>query len=258
MTVLENLFLYYNQLPLNDSKRDILRHLMPHIKEIDQMTIYDVAECCYTSTATISRLVRAMGFKNYTIFQSKLHESVSRYDYDNRFTQNSRNSSLSAKDLVSSEMDFMLTEFRKHANNDQIDLLADAIHTSSYVALFAYGLRFMENALQSDIVYSGIPCDIALSETEQLSLAEQLKPGHLAIFMCPDAIDSISFTGKLIRLTHEKGPKIAILSSTGQQAFVSLSDILFTFNGHRCQSDSFYLEMLLAAITITYRKKYID
>lgn len=70
MTALENITIYYNQLPKNDTKRDILSKLLPHIRSISSMTIYDTADLCFTSTASISRLVKALGYKSYSEFQA--------------------------------------------------------------------------------------------------------------------------------------------------------------------------------------------
>ena len=51
MTALENIIIYYNQLPKNDIKRDILSKLLPHIRSISSMTIYDTADRPHLSAA---------------------------------------------------------------------------------------------------------------------------------------------------------------------------------------------------------------
>ena len=257
MTVLENITLYYNQLPLHDTKRQILRNLLPNLNRIGRMNIQEVADLCYTSPASISRLIRAMGYKNFSVFQSSVNESIKRYDFDNRFVIHTRNSDADPKSTVLDEMRFILHEFEENVEPEQVEALADLIHESPAVCIFAYGIRFMESALQSDILYSGIPCDIILGDSDQADAANMLREGSLAIFLCPDAIDSISPLSGSVRTVKEHGCKVAIISSTGQQAFTSMADFLMSFHGHRTQSDSFYIEMLLAAVTMAYRKKYI-
>ena len=71
MTALENLIIFYNQLSVSDSKKTILRRALPNIRRIDQLNLYDLAEICYTSPATISRLVKALGYKSYSVFQTR-------------------------------------------------------------------------------------------------------------------------------------------------------------------------------------------
>ena len=71
MTALENLIIFYNQLSVSDSKKTILRRALPNIRRIDQLNLYDLAEICYTSPATISRLVKALGYKELFRFSDK-------------------------------------------------------------------------------------------------------------------------------------------------------------------------------------------
>lgn len=258
MTALENLIIFYNQLSVSDSKKTILRRALPNIRRIDQLNLYDLAEICYTSPATISRLVKALGYKSYSVFQTKLSECVQRYDYDNRFSISRRKSTENEKDIVVESMEFMVNEFKKYVDRKEIVRLADCMHEASAVAIFGYGIRFIESALQSDLIFSGIPADVIVGDNEQLEFAQTMHATNLALIICPDAVDSISVLNKIMHFLQNKGTKIAILSSSDQQPFLDLADFLFQFEGYHSMSDSFYLQMLLAVITIVYRGKFID
>ena len=69
MTALENLLVFYNFLPENSTNKGVLRCCLKYLGELRSYNIYDLAEKCYTSTATVSRLVRLLGYRNYTDFQ---------------------------------------------------------------------------------------------------------------------------------------------------------------------------------------------
>ena len=243
MTALENLIIFYNQLSVSDSKKTILRRALPNIRRIDQLNLYDLAEICYTSPATISRLVKALGYKSYSVFQTKLSECVQRYDYDNRFSISRRKSTENEKDIVVESMEFMVNEFKKNVDRKEIVRLADCMHEASAVAIFGYGIRFIESALQSDLIFSGIPADVIVGDNEQLEFAQTMHATNLALIICPDAVDSISVLNKIMHFLQNKGTK---------------ADFLFQFEGYHSMSDSFYLQMLLAVITIVYRGKFID
>lgn len=258
MTALENLLIIYNQLSVNDSKKAILRRALPNIQRIDQLNIYDLAELCYTSPATISRLVKSLGYKSYSVFQTKLSECVQRYDYDNRFLISRRKSADSEKDIVVDAMEFMIEEFKKNVDRDQLVRLADSMHEAGSVGIFGYGVRFMESALQSDLIFSGITADVIVGDKEQLEFAQTMQANDLALIICPDAVEGISSLNRVTHILQSKGTKIAVLSSSGQQPFLDLADIVLQFDGRHSMSDSFYLQMLLAVLTIVYRRKYID
>ena len=232
--------------------------MLPNIKKINQLNIYDLAELCYTSPATISRLVKTLGYKSYAVFQTKLAECVQRYDYDNRFSISRRKSTDNEKDIVVESMEFMLAEFKGNVDRREISRLADELHEATSVAIFGYGIRFMESALQSDLIFSGIPTDVIVSDNEQLDFARSMTGTDLALIICPDAIDSISSLTNVMHLLKEKGTKIVVFSSSDQQPFLNLADSIIQFNGRHSMSDSFYLQMLLAVITMVYRRKFID
>ena len=95
-------------------------------------------------------------------------------------------------------------------------------------------------------------------DLNQLQRAKELASGDFALFMCPDAIESTSSLRSTIEAAKKRGATICVLSSTGRQPFIHLADIVLSFSGHHYMADSFYLEMLLAVISIAYRSKYLD
>lgn len=258
MTALENMLNYYNQLPPTSTTKAVLRLCFAHVKQLAETNIYELAELCYTSTATISRLVKSMGYKSYSAFQTSIAESCSRYDYHNRFSVDQFAGSLSPKEIVLENIDYISKEFEKNVSPDTYMPLVDALHNAKSVVIFCYGILFMECTLQSDLIMSGVSCDIVTGDYPQLQWAEELSPGDLALFMCPDAIESTSSLSSTIKVAKKKGATICVLSSTGRQPFLHMADITLSFPGRHYMADSFYLEMLLAVISMDYRKKYLD
>lgn len=258
MTALENLLNYYNQLPVTSTTKAVLRQCLAHINHIGNLTIYELADCCYTSTATISRLVKTLGYKSYSVFQSSLAEHCSRYDYHNRFSVDQISGARSPKEIVLENMAYMTDQFEKNVQPESYMPLVDALYQSKSVVIFCYGIYFMECTLQSDLIMSGIPCDIVAGDLNQLQRAKELTSGDFALFMCPDAIESTSSLRSTIEAAKKRGATICVLSSTGRQPFIHLADIVLSFSGHHYMADSFYLEMLLAVISIAYRSKYLD
>lgn len=120
MTALENMLNYYNQLPPTSTTKAVLRLCFAHVKQLAETNIYELAELCYTSTATISRLVKSMGYKSYSAFQTSIAESCSRYDYHNRFSVDQFAGSLSPKEIVLENIDYISKEFEKNVSPDSL------------------------------------------------------------------------------------------------------------------------------------------
>lgn len=258
MTALENMLNYYNQLPATSTTKAVLRQCLAHVNQLGRLNIYELADLCYTSTATISRLVKTLGYKSYSVFQSSIADHCSHYDYHNRFSMDQFSSAHTPKDIVLENIAYIADEFEKNVRPETYMPLVDALHDAKSVIIFCYGIFFMECTLQSDLIMSGVPCDIVAGDLPQLQRAKELNTGDLALFMCPDAIESTSSLQITIEVAKKQGATICVLSSTGRQRFLHMADIALSFPGRHYMADSFYLEMLLAVISMDYRRKYLD
>ena len=259
MTALENLLIHYNFLPEQSTNKGVLRHLLKYLGGIQSYTIYDLADLCFTSPATVSRLVKTLGYRNYSDFQTSIADCMQSYDYHNRFCETGEPFvSMTPDRTVSDILAGLIREFERSVSPEIYMPLVEALHAADQVTMFPYGSIFMENALQSDLVYSGTPCEIVLSDHNQEERAASLRKGDLAIFMCPDAINAILPIRKSVRSARRGGAVIALITSSDSLSFLDPEDIVISCPGSRHMSDTFYTEMMLAAVDIAYRRKYID
>lgn len=258
MTPLENLFIYYNQLSESSTSKAVLRRCLENIDRIGNVNIYELADLCYTSPATISRLVKALGYKSYSVFQTSVSEHYTHYDFHNRFCADQIAGIRSPEELVLDTTAYNVDEFKKHVTPDAYMPVVEALHRAKSVTIFSYGLRFMENTLQSDLVMSGIMCDIVCGDNNQLAKCRSLVPGDLALFVFPDTVESTSTLRTSTKIAKDNGATIVVLSSSGSPLFQHVADYTLTFHGRHYMCDSFYFEMLLSVLTIAYRKMYLD
>lgn len=258
MTALENILNYYNHLLADSTSKSVLRHCLIHISQLKGCTIYELANLCYTSPPTISRLVKSLGYPSYSAFQRSIAADLAHYDYHNRFSAEGLSATISPEQMVLEHMSYIMEEFHRNVRPEAYMPIVDALHQAKTVVIFSYGIYFMECALQSDLIISGKFCDIVSGDLPQRQQTQKLMPGDLALFMCPDAIDATDSLRQTIEMAKQQGATICALSSTGRQGFLSLADITMSFSGHHYMVDSVYLELLLAVISTAYRRKYLD
>lgn len=258
MTPLENLFIYYNQLSESSTSKAVLRRCLENINRVGEVNIYELADLCYTSPATISRLVKALGYKSYSVFQTSIAEHCTHYDFHNRFCAEQITGTRSPEELVLDATAYNMAAFKKRVTPETYMPIVDALHQAKSVTIFAYGLRFMENTLQSDLIMSGIVCDIICDDKNQVERCKSLTAGDLALFIFPDAVESASTLRSSTRIAKENGATVVVLSSAVRPLFQHVSDYTLSFQGRHYMCDSFYLEMLLVVLSIAYRKKFLD
>lgn len=87
MDSIEKLVEYYNKSNEQNVYRDVVEQILVNLHKVKKSTIYDLAELCYSSPSTISRLVKKLEFKDYADFKSKITYSLENYRYLNRNTR---------------------------------------------------------------------------------------------------------------------------------------------------------------------------
>ncbi len=258
MTSLENIMSHYNSLNDGDSGKAILRGILRNVRRLPSMSIQELAEDCSTSASTISRIVKLLGYQDYHEFRSAVGGSVKQYSHHNRFCQELPTLERDAKSIVCDSVENVLQTFREKVSVGELLPIAEAMHRADAIHIFSYGILFMENTLQSDLILSGKPCDIVCGDHKQIIHAANLKSGDFALFMCPDAIDGYPRILEAIDAAARKRACICIFTSSDRQILRQRAEFLMSFSGQQHMVDSFYLELLLAALDLVYREKYLD
>ena len=84
MNVLQNLTALYNRLPYDSTYREVAKGILENLTQMEEVTIYDIAEITNSSRTTVWRMVQKMGYKNFSDFRYALQSAVSQYNYYNR------------------------------------------------------------------------------------------------------------------------------------------------------------------------------
>ena len=72
MNIIDRLLRNLNQLDSSNINYNIILYLIRNADRIQGMSIYDIADACFVSTATVSRIPKLVGCKNFTEFKIAL------------------------------------------------------------------------------------------------------------------------------------------------------------------------------------------
>ena len=75
---------FYNRLEKEDMYHKITGLLLKAVNRIGDMSIQDAADLCYTSTATVSRLVKRAGYERYNVLKEEAKQQCGNYFRENR------------------------------------------------------------------------------------------------------------------------------------------------------------------------------
>lgn len=258
MTSVENMLAVYNATPADSMLRSIIRRILVNLKDVGNMTIYDLADTCYTSPASISRLVKRLGYKNYSYFQKDVADCIAKYEHHNRLIPlDSIPEDVDLPDFFLDTLDRLMNNMRKKLDKEKVRELATAIHNSEKITVYSYTGYFAEIFLQSDIFMSGKICDVFQQEKEMMEHAKVLTKNDLVILLSPKCIAGTQ-ADKVIEKIHENNAKVCIITDSRHFSGLKKAEMNFVFEGVMHSVDMLVLQTFLCIVVMEYRRMYID
>ena len=258
MTGMERLLAYYNASPPDSMQSAIIRNILSHVRNIGNLTIFDLAELCFTSAPSISRLVRKLGYKNYAYFQKDLLDSVRKYDLHNRVVSpDNKPDDREMTDFFFDTFDELYRSFREQLDIEKVHELNRMMHEAEKVAIYSYSIYFAEVFIQSDVFMSGKICDIHLQEKDITEHIKVLTPNDLVILIAPAGVESLHIE-TIIRALREMGAKLCVLTDSRRIARNSQAEISFALPGVKQAVDMYIMQLFLTVVDIEYRKMYLE
>ncbi|MCF0105318.1 MAG: MurR/RpiR family transcriptional regulator [Holdemanella sp.] len=208
-------FDFYNQLlqiindgdNTNDINKVIALYLLENINNLNNLTIYDVAEDCYCSRSSVHRFLKQIGFDQFStlsdyVKDGNLHYHAY-YDYVNRDN---------FEEYVKSMTISMMNDISKVSNNEYINKLVDMIHDYKNVYIItadtssSAAKQFQEEMIATGkIIYVYTSSNTSIESISSLTKEDLVIvcsiTGNYAI-ACLDDIREINATKVLVTLNH--------------------------------------------------------
>lgn len=257
MNSLENLIAYYNSCKRNDLSREVIRHILHNLKKIEDSSIYELAEMCYVSPATISKLSRKLGYKSFIDLKVDLVNSVKNYETRNRYVPlNEIGKYGSEQNAYLELMNMQIKDFTKSIDNDLILNIIQSIHNCKKISFYTYGICFSEPHFQEDLIMAGHDCGVFPVIADQLQDIETLDENSMVIILVPVVSESAAIS-RVINLIRERKAKIVLLTDSKHTNYLRFADFSYCFDGSLSIIDDYRFSMFINLLSINYRNKYI-
>lgn len=132
LSILTSLFAIINENDKEDSFSILANYFLENYKDIPQMNIYEIADNCYLSRASVRRFCQYIGFNNFKDFKvetkkfNEHYESyVTSYDSEN------------FKSMLKTQIIDTLTEIDNNFNDSDALEIVDQIYLANRVVIFA-------------------------------------------------------------------------------------------------------------------------
>ena len=215
-------------------EQNIIKYILDNPKEIVNMSIRELANKTFTSSAAIFRLCQKCGLKGYTEFKIKFISEVNRTsDFENDELEKpirDLHRPINGKDDVKSvvrRMAFLqieaIEETKNEINYKQLERVADMMNAAGQIVFFGFDLNYyISQYTVYHLVRTGKPAVVYETVNNQVAKAVMFKKEDVAIL--------ISRTGEnknLIRISQvlkRKGAKIILLSASRDTSLDKLCD----------------------------------
>ena len=255
MHALEGLQVYYNNSKDGDIYHTVVGIILQNIHKVKNCTIYDLAELCYVSPTTISRLSKKLGYRGLQDFKNNLINTIKNYEMLNRYV------SFNAKakyedDLVAylALMERQVSNLREDISVEKMDQIIDSIQNSKKVNFYTNGTVFSEYRFQGDLIMTGHMSEIKNSASEQLEDIKNLTEKDMVIMLAPIVSDAVD-VNEIIRKIKERGAALFVLTDAYYPQFKKYADHIYCFEGDMGIIDDYRFAMYINLLSIRFREK---
>lgn len=255
------------QIIVNTENEDVTYTTMARVvlenmqKRIEDITILQLAEMCYTSPSTISRFVKKLGYNNFNEFKMNciarksigveiLSDNVKNIEFDFKNDKEVLNR------LVDS-INVSLKEFIDKLDLSEVDRLIDMIYEYEDVYFFGFHLSgyFMQH-LQYNLLNLGKYVKFTSQETSQEKVANEASKNSLSIIFSVDG-NFLRQKSKIFFSLKENGGKIALVTQNPALKMAAQCDYVIYLGDYKSATEGRYKLHLFTEILINrYYQKY--
>lgn len=218
------------QVKLSPSQEDVANFLLQQRNGIKNMTIKEVADKTYTSTTTIIRLAKKLGYQGYEELKQDYLKEV--HYLDTHFNNINPNIPFTREDNIQ-KISSKITTLAKESLSDTLSLIEHdslqqaikILKTSQTIHLAAISYCLLLGQMfKLDMMRIGKRVDICDINGEELFIP--------AIIDHNDCVILISYSGQIERLCElakkvkEMGNKIIVISSLGDNELKKYADVV--------------------------------
>lgn len=260
-----NLVNFINTTNINDVYANAARMILRNIYLIPQSTITDVADFCFVSTATISRLCRKLNYESFADFKLDITMNLNyfnrdalRLQFDHQLPQ--RKYLHKGKEVFKAHFENIIDNLRATYDNidyEDLEFIVDKIHSANKICFAGnFFTQSVSMQLQIELSYLGKECSGMYPLSQQLLVIEQLTKNDVIIVSSIAGGFMIDHPDMMRAISKSPAYKIVI---TQLDKFVysnSVDMILQVGTDHQSLIGKFSITYIFEVLEALYHLKY--
>lgn len=160
-----------------DTNNVLARFFLSHLEELDYLSIYDIADKCYTSRSSVQRFIKDIGFDSYNNLKLKVHESLR---HNRRYHDFYKKPNFNENYQIS--MNNMFNHFNSFYNSEHLDYFVNLLYISKKIVFsLAEGSSVAPFNFQEALVSLNKTARVITNGTKSTKLLDSLTEDDLLI-----------------------------------------------------------------------------
>lgn len=257
MNVLQCLTELYNSESMDSIYKELARKILENLDEMNNVTIYDIAEMTNASRTTVWRLVQKLGYTSFSDFKYAIRSASSQYTYYNRMLESRKSSDASSmiRD-VSQQIAAAGKLYKGFITDNMLDELTEELSESKRIHFYlpfrtSFVYSFQQN-LWKDGKYTEYCCLIP----DIMNATEYLDENSIVI------MSSLEFTetqdmSEVVKKIKKTGAHLWLCGNASSRYAKDADRQLFMLDADPTPWILAF-DCFLLSLSEQYRKKYID
>ena len=250
--VIYRLLFFVNSNKEKDVYYTIAWTMLQNIKEVPRLNINQLADMCYTSTSTISRFIKKLGYESFGDFKEKVELVLGYYKRDISFHPDfGEKSDIDPSSMVKNFYGVINNHLKETCNNldiRKLDKLLELIYQHKKINFFGMQFsQYMSMEIQAKLLALGKFVTAFVDVKEQLKCAEESDEDSLAIIL--------SIAGRvgktdLVNKIKESKSKLVVITQNPKVDFLEDADLVILFGNKNTDKEEFLLGGRYALLSI--------
>ncbi|HCM84711.1 MULTISPECIES: MurR/RpiR family transcriptional regulator [Enterococcus] len=204
---------YINNQKKQDNNYFIAQIILDSFNTIPQLTIYELSEKCFVSTAAISRFIRLLGFATYTEFKAACEAEIGIvHDYDKKYTMKANEPSSDFMEEFTENLYSNLAYCQQHLSESKLQEVVQMIAETPDVVVFGLEFAaFMSQHFQSRLAMMDKRIHTGFTVADQLETIEKIQPNSLALIFSMEG-GFFYFNEKVVAALKKKNARIIVFT----------------------------------------------
>ncbi|GFH89556.1 hypothetical protein IMSAGC002_00801 [Lachnospiraceae bacterium] len=252
--LLNSLIEIVNNESSDDPHAILAQYFLKNFDRIGRLNVYDLAEECYTSRASIRRFCKSLGYENFVDIKNEFEEYIKESSHYYRNCTDSEN----YMQLLSSQIYEMTQQINRNIGL-QIEEIVTVIHQSKQIVFLVSDIYTRQcTEFQKEMILSGKMTYVVNQQYINANILKQLSAEDLFITISVGGF----FAKETLKLVEDLPACKMLLTSNGNEKFRESYDKVFYMSGeedgrNRSVYHMFGIEYCLEIIYLEYYKRFL-